>query len=201
MCFWVLGVNVLWVPRCCSCVLPWGQGYNRIYQIYEQMSFASECREQAREDAMLQVFHMFRPFFRQIRLSSMFKLKKFSRVFGLRVQAMCPAAEGNTPWDLKPGERMGAPPMGQQGSRGYGVVQAEEPHTGVRTHAYGYRETVGAPPLVDWTQRVPQVYRVHQRRPHHNNSVNGGEQLSASFVPIDFFVNPSMGMSGFGRGV
>ena len=49
-------------PRCCSYVLPWGQGYIRIYQIYEQMTFASECREQAREDTMLCIFHMFHPF-------------------------------------------------------------------------------------------------------------------------------------------
>ena len=90
---------------------PWGQGYIRIYQIYEQMSFASECREQAREDTMLCIFHMFHPFFKQICLSSMFQLTRLSRVFGLRVEATCPPTEGNTPGDLKPGERVGAPPM------------------------------------------------------------------------------------------
>ena len=122
-------------------------------------------------------------------------------MFGLRVEVTCPPTEGNTPGDLKPGERVGAPPMGQQGALGYRVGQAEEPHTGMHTHAFGFREAVGAPPLVDLTQRVPQGYRVHQTRPPHNSSVNGGEQLSARFVPIDFFVNPSMGMSGFARGV
>ena len=122
-------------------------------------------------------------------------------MFRLRVEATCPPTQGNTPGDLKPGERLGAPPMGQQGALGYRVGQAEEPHTGMHTHAFGFREAMGAPPLVDSTQRVPQGYRVHQTRPPHNSSVNGGKQLSARFVPIDFFVNPSMGMSGFARGV
>ena len=67
-------------------------------------------------------------------------------MFGLRVEAMCPPTEGKAPGDLRPGERMGALPMGRQGARGYRVGHAEEPHTGMHTHAYEYRETVGAPP-------------------------------------------------------
>ena len=96
---------------------------------------------------------------------------------------------------------MDATPMGRQGARGYGVAQAEEPQTGMHTHAYGYRETMGPPPLVNWTQRVRQGYRIYQGRLPHNDSVDRGEQISTHFVPINFFVNPSMGMSGFARGV
>ena len=33
--------------------LPWGQGYIKIYWCYDQVSFASHCREQVREDTML----------------------------------------------------------------------------------------------------------------------------------------------------
>ena len=58
-------------------------------------------------------------------------------MFGLRVEAMCPFAEEKPQADLRPGERMGARPMGQQGARGYRVGHAEEPHTGMDTHAYG----------------------------------------------------------------
>ena len=43
---------------------------------------------------------------------------------------------------------MCAPPMGREGSRGYRVGQAEAPHTGMHTHAYGCRETMGGPPFL-----------------------------------------------------
>ena len=40
----------------------------------------------------------------------------------VRVESTCPPTEGKTPGDLRPGERMGAPPTGRQGARGYRVV-------------------------------------------------------------------------------
>ena len=78
-------------------------------------------------------------------------------MFGLRVEATCPPTEGNTPGDLTPGERVGAPPMGQQGALGYRVGQAEEPHTGMHTHAFGFRVAVGAPP--PWLSGLSACHR------------------------------------------
>ena len=63
------------------------------------------------------------------------------RVFGLRVEAMCPPTEGKTSGDLRPGERMGGPAMGQEGAQGYRVGHAEEPHTDINIY-------MGTPPLV-----------------------------------------------------
>ena len=65
---------------------------------------------------MLCIFPMFHPFFKRIRLSSMFQLTIWRCVFRLRIEATCPPTEGNTPGDLKPGERVGAPPHKTTGS-------------------------------------------------------------------------------------